>query len=138
MTVPRVLLLRCKTIEQISYIQQLCLVYYLNLQKNILSKRFCLIRELTLLKLPLRNIGWLGLCHQRKLLKTYLFRYFFLYPIVSDYQKFKFGGPIFDLPILSKSDISILFSVSDKYRKCPALQFEGPQKGQLKTKSKFL
>jgi hypothetical protein len=38
---------------------------------------------------------------------------FFLYPIVSDYRKSKFGGPIFDLPILLKSDISILFSVSD-------------------------
>jgi hypothetical protein len=46
----------------------------------------------------------------------FLFRYFFLYPIVSGYRKSKFGGPIFDLPILLKSDISILLSVSDKYR----------------------
>jgi hypothetical protein len=46
----------------------------------------------------------------------FLFRYFFLYPIVSDYRKSKFRGPIFDLSILLKSDISILFSVSDKYR----------------------
>jgi hypothetical protein len=46
---------------------------------------------------------------------VFLFRYFFLYPIVSDYQKSKFGGPIFELPILLKSNILILFSVSDKY-----------------------
>jgi hypothetical protein len=37
--------------------------------------------------------------------------------IVSDYRKTKFGGPIFDLPILLKSDILIFFSVSDKYPK---------------------
>jgi hypothetical protein len=37
--------------------------------------------------------------------------------LVSDYQKFKFGGPIFDLLILLKSDISILFSVSIEYQK---------------------
>jgi hypothetical protein len=47
---------------------------------------------------------------------VFLVRYFFLYSIVSDYRKSKFGGPIFDLPILLKSDILILFSVSDKYR----------------------
>jgi hypothetical protein len=47
---------------------------------------------------------------------VFLFPYFFLYPIVSDYRKSKFGGPIFDLPILLKSDIWILFSVSNKYR----------------------
>jgi hypothetical protein len=41
---------------------------------------------------------------------------FFLYPLVSDYQKSKFGGPIFDLPILLKSDILFLFSVIDQYR----------------------
>jgi hypothetical protein len=37
------------------------------------------------------------------------------YSNTSDYRKSKFGGPIFDLPILLKSYISILFSVSDKY-----------------------
>jgi hypothetical protein len=49
---------------------------------------------------------------------------------IADYRKSKFGGPIFNLPILLKSDISILFSVSDtyrisvdqlKYRKCLSL-----------------
>jgi hypothetical protein len=49
-----------------------------------------------------------------------LFRYFFLYPIVTDYRKSKFGGPIFDLPILFKVqyfDPFFLYPISIEYRK---------------------
>jgi hypothetical protein len=69
MTVTRALLLRGKKIEKYAQVQQVSSVHYLNLQKKLLSKSCCLRHELTLLKSPIRNVDWLGLCELRNLKK---------------------------------------------------------------------
>jgi hypothetical protein len=65
MTATRALLQSSKKIENNAQVQQVSSAHYFNLQKNLLSEICCLLRELTLMKLPLRNINWAHISGRR-------------------------------------------------------------------------